>query len=255
MTDGRDALMGAGFEESTSGGGGIPVLRARGVFAGMDVNTKESKDVDPNTGKPKQYKQVAHNIADLEVLEVKEGTEFPFNSLEFFMSAATKEGTAYHAWVDSVKLALPNVDWDAVEDTGALDEEGDAIMQKVWGSYAKIYDDLLDGNAVEIDRTGTIPGRRMEKGEWVDKAIPVWKVVFVGGASSAAPAATPVEAAIALVGSSSNFNEFIGAVPGNTIIGQDAAFLMELASGAEAWLAAQAEAGTLVVAGDWYTVA
>lgn len=245
MADGRDALMGAGFEEPTSGGGGIPVLRARGVFAGMDVNIKESKDVDPNTGKPKQYKQVAHNIADLEVLEVKEGTEFPFNSLEFFMSAATKEGTAYHAWVDSVKLALPNVGWDAVDDAG----------EKVWGSYAKIYDDLLDGNAVEIDRTGTIPGRRMEKDVWVDKAIPVWKVVSVGGASSAAPAATPVEAAIALVGSSSNFTEFIGAVPGNTIIGQDAAFLMELASGAEAWLAAQAEAGTLVVAGDWYTVA
>lgn len=242
MSDGRAALLGSGFEESTSGGG-MPVLRARGKFAGMDVNVKESKDIDIETGKPKTYKQVVHKITNLEVLEVREGTEFPFDSLEFFMNAATKEGTVYHAWVDSIKLALPNVNWD---------EEGED-GKKVWASYAKIYDDLLDGNDVELDRTQTIMAPRKVNDVWVDKPIPVWKVVSVG-AATATVTISPVEAAIALVASVSNLTEFLGAVPGSAVIGRDAAFLMELAADAEAWLAAQVEAGTLVASGDWYSV-
>lgn len=244
MSDGRAALLGSGFEESTSGGG-IPVLRARGKFAGMDVNTKPSKDIDPDTGKPKTYKQVVHKITNLEVLEVREGTEFPFDSLEFFMSAATKEGSVYHAWVESIKLALPNVNWN---------EEGED-GKKVWASYAKIYDELLDGNDVELDRTQKIPARRFDKAinDFKDTTVPVWKVVSVG-AATATVTISPVDAAIALVASVTNMTEFMGVVPGSAAIGRDPAFLMELAADAEAWLAAQVEAGTLVASGDWYSV-
>ena len=86
--------------------------------------------------------------------------------------------------------------------------------------------------------------------------MPVWKLTAVVGADAAAgcPSATPTEAAIALVGTTSSLMEFKQAAPRSAVIASDEQFLLKLASQAEVWLTEQLAAGTIAQEGEWYTV-
>lgn len=240
MSDARDLLLAGGLEDS-SGGGGVPLVRAKGRFIGFGAETKTSDDGG-------EYINTLHHLTELEVLEVREGESFEFDSFELPINASTKKNTKWGIWVQSVA------------DVVGIDlEERDKDGELVYGRYRDIYSEYLDGNVGEIARTADLEYRRKNKsGEWYDAKTKAWQLVGLDGVGSNGvktpkEALNPVAATLALVNESSNLVEFLQKVSDTPVITQDKKLFAALGKDPSAWLALQVKAGDLHETGDWYS--
>ena len=244
MSDARDALLAGGLEESTGGSEVHPVVRAKGRMIGFEAEFVPNDTNVPDGG---GFYRTKHLLSELEVQEVREGMEFDFDSMDFIISASTKTNTFWGVWIASVAKVVGI-------DLAERDEDGELV----WPKYGEIYNQFLDGKVVEIARTHVHKYRRTNKaGEWYDTEKTAYTLVSVEGATpkKGKKSVSALDAAISLVGTTSNLVEFITGIGADANISKDKALLTTIGSDPKGWLQSQTDKGLLEEADGWYAIA
>lgn len=234
MTDSRSNLLAGGLTES-EGGGGIPVISGRARVVGYTVEEK--------VGDSGAYQRVCHKLQELDILKIKDGEEWPSENLEIFISYSNKADSLWGVWVKSIAKA-------AGIDLNEQDEDGVYI----YGDYANLFSECIEGQVVEFSREYDHPTRRRNReGEWYDTTVKAWTIETVGEITSARGAtASPEEVALGLAVGATDLISFMKAVGANTTVTGDKKLYNEIATKPNEWLDAQVAAGKFVAVGGWF---